>query len=84
MSVTFKESYREEATGSFSQENLTTLIKTNRKVINSSNLAYTMSLVQGQILNENGIRISIFVFRFPTTLDNRILLVISVFRLLFS
>ena len=30
---------------------------------------------------ENGIRASVFVFGFPTTLDNKILIVISVFRL---
>ena len=71
MSVTFKEvgilsrGYNTpQATDTFSQENLTTLIKTYRKVINSSDLAYTMSLAQGQILNENGIRIFYFRFSF--------------------
>ena len=33
---------------------------------------------------ENGISTSIFLFRFPTTLDNRILIVIFVFLLSFS
>jgi len=45
------------ATGTFTHnsyrtKNLTILIKTYKKVLKSSNLAYTMSLVQGQILRK--------------------------------